>query len=267
MGPDDLQTLSISKIRTAKMGASLDILGELKTRVQLRLGGCKTRFRCRPVVVRGLTDNLNLSGPFLRQNQIDQLHSRDSLRINRHKVPLLTARGRPAVPRAEVSSAPAYFEKKTILSPYIITMCSLRVPDIIRGTMPPGTASVEGSCQFMSQSNCHPWLLAIVDVKEDGLIKAGMMNTLDQPVTIQSGQQYGKVTLTCDVNKAHSFQARLPTIRPRSSPISTPTTLTEATLRALSVNSLSSSLLNRHQTAPQARDRFRNNLGRHLPAT
>jgi hypothetical protein len=171
------------------------------------------------------------------------------------------------VPRAEVSSAPAYFEKKTILSPNSITMCSLRVPEIIRGTMPPGTASVEGSSQFMNQSNCHPWLLAIVDVKEDGLIKAGVMNTLDQPVTIQSGQQYGIVTLTCDVNEAHFFQARLPTIRHRSSPTSTPTTLTDATLRAQSVNSLSGNSPTCHQTAPQSRDRSRNNLGRHLPAT
>jgi hypothetical protein len=56
------------------------------------------------------------------------------------------------------------------------------------------------------------------------------MNTLDQPVTIQSGQQYGKVTLTCDVNEAHSFQARLPTIRPGLLPPLL--TLTNATLRA-----------------------------------
>jgi hypothetical protein len=53
-------------------------------------------------------------------------------------------------------------------------MCSIKVPEIICGYMPPGTASVEGSSQFMSQSNCHPWLLAIVDVKEDGLIKAAV---------------------------------------------------------------------------------------------
>jgi hypothetical protein len=118
------------------------------------------------------------------------------------------------VPRAEVSSAPAYFEKKTLSSPNSITMCSLRVPEIIRGTMPPGTPSVEGSSQFMNQSNCHPWLLAIVDVKEDGLIKASVMNTLDQPITIQSGQQYGIVTLTCDVNEAHSFQALLQPLSP-----------------------------------------------------
>jgi hypothetical protein len=77
------------------------------------------------------------------------------------------------------------------------------------------------------------------DVKEDGLIRAGVMNTLDQPDTIQSGQQYGQVTLTCEVNEAHSLQARLPTIRPRSSPTSTLTTLTDATLRALSANYIS----------------------------
>jgi hypothetical protein len=131
----------------------------------------------------------------------------------------------------------------------------------------PGNASVDGSKQFMQTSNCHPWLMAIVDVKADGLIQAGVMNTLDQSVPIQSGQQCGQVTLTCDVNEAHPFQARLLTIRPRSSPTSTPTTLTNATLRVLSVNSLSGNLPTCHQTASQSCDRSRNNLGRHLTAT
>jgi hypothetical protein len=47
-------------------------MGELKQRIYLQLGGCETQFRCRPVVVQGLTQDLNLSGPFLRQNDIDQ---------------------------------------------------------------------------------------------------------------------------------------------------------------------------------------------------
>jgi hypothetical protein len=109
--------------------------------------------------------------------------------------------------------------------------------------------------------------MAIVDVKADGLMQAGVMKTLDQPVTIQSGQQYGQVTLTCDVNEAHSFQARLPTIHPRSSPTSTPTTLTDATLRALSAHALSGNLPTCRQTAPPARNQPTNNLGRHLAAT
>jgi hypothetical protein len=209
----------------------------------------------------------NLSGPFLRQNEIDQIHSRDVIRINGHKVSLVTARTQPAVPRAEVSSAPAYFAKKTILTLNSITMCLLRAPEIIRGTMSPGNVSVDGSEQFMRTSNCHPWPMAIVDVKEDGLIRAGVMNTLDQPDRIQSGQQYGQVTLTCEVNEAHSLQARLPTIRPRSSPTSTPTTLTDATLQRLSVNSSPDTLAADRQMAPQSRYRPRNNQGRHLTAT
>jgi hypothetical protein len=107
--------------------------------------------------------------------------------------------------------------------------------------------------------------MAIVDVKEDGLIKASVMNSLDQPITIQSGQQYGHVT--CDVSEAHSFQARLPTIRLQSSPTSTPTTLTNATLRELVVNSISGNSSTGHQMAPHSRERPRNILGRHLTAT
>jgi hypothetical protein len=80
-------------------------------------------------------------------------------------------------------------------------------------------------------------------------------------------ENYGQVTLTCDVNEAHSFQARLPTIHPRSSPTSTPTTLTDATLQALSAHSLSGNSPTCRQTAPPARDQPRNNLGRHLAAT
>jgi hypothetical protein len=35
LGPNNLQPLTINKIQTAKMGASLEILGELKMREQL----------------------------------------------------------------------------------------------------------------------------------------------------------------------------------------------------------------------------------------
>jgi hypothetical protein len=143
----------------------------------------------------------------------------------------------------------------------------LRDPKIIRGTMSPGNVSVDGSKQFMRTLNCHPWPMAIIQVKEDGLIRASVMNTLDQPATIQSGQQYGQVTLTCEVNEAHSLQARLPTIRPRSSPTSTPTTLTDATLRTLSVNSSPDNSAADSQMAPQSCDQPRNNRGRRLTAT
>jgi hypothetical protein len=41
----------IQEVGTAKSGTGLKVLGELKTPIHLRFGGCATRFKCRPVVL------------------------------------------------------------------------------------------------------------------------------------------------------------------------------------------------------------------------
>jgi hypothetical protein len=53
---DDLQEVpGIQEVGTAKSGTGLKVLGELKTPIHLRFGGCATRFKCRPVVLEGLS--------------------------------------------------------------------------------------------------------------------------------------------------------------------------------------------------------------------
>lgn len=79
---DDLREVpGIHEVGTAKSGAGLKVLGELKTPIHLRFGGCATRFKCRPVVLEGLSMPFNLSGPFLAQFGIDQLHSEGALLV------------------------------------------------------------------------------------------------------------------------------------------------------------------------------------------
>jgi hypothetical protein len=41
---------------------------------KLRFDGCAAHFKCRPVIFEGLSMPFNLSGPFLAQFGIDQLH-------------------------------------------------------------------------------------------------------------------------------------------------------------------------------------------------
>jgi hypothetical protein len=60
----------IQEVGTAKSGTGLKVVGELK-----RFGGCETQFKCCPVVLEGLRMPFNVSGPFLAQFGIDQLHS------------------------------------------------------------------------------------------------------------------------------------------------------------------------------------------------
>jgi hypothetical protein len=79
----------IQEVGTAKSGTGLKVVGELKTPIHLCFGGCATRFKCRPVVLEGLSMPFYLSGPFLAQFGIDQLHSEGALLVQGKKIPLV----------------------------------------------------------------------------------------------------------------------------------------------------------------------------------
>jgi hypothetical protein len=81
---DDLREVpEIQEVGTAKSGTGLKVVGELKTPIHLRFGGCATHFKCRPVVLESLSMPFNLSGPFLAQFGIDQIHSEGALKVRR----------------------------------------------------------------------------------------------------------------------------------------------------------------------------------------
>jgi hypothetical protein len=81
----------IQEVGTAKSGTGLKVLGELKTLIHLRFGRCATRFKCRPVVLQGLSMPFNLSCPFLAQYGINQLHSEGALLAQGKKIPLVAS--------------------------------------------------------------------------------------------------------------------------------------------------------------------------------
>ena len=88
----DLQpVLGAKQVGTAKAGSGLQILGELKTPISLMLGQGKTEFKCRPVVLEGLSMPFNISGPFLHENHIDQLHSEGALSVQGRKIRLVAS--------------------------------------------------------------------------------------------------------------------------------------------------------------------------------
>jgi hypothetical protein len=79
---DDLQEVpGIQEVGTAKSGTGLKVVGELKTPIHLRFGGCATRFKCRQVILKALRMPFNVSGPFLAQFGIDQLHLEGALLV------------------------------------------------------------------------------------------------------------------------------------------------------------------------------------------
>ena len=85
---DDLDTSQAAKVSTAKEGADLDVLGQPPWDLTLKVPRTSFAVKIRPKVVRGLTMALNLSGPWMKQNRWDQLHSQDAVSIQGNLVPL-----------------------------------------------------------------------------------------------------------------------------------------------------------------------------------
>ena len=87
---ENIQPLSYTHIGTADQKARMRVLGVTKQPLVLRFGGASMRFYTSPIVIRNLNTDVNISGPFLADNGIDQLHSKGALKVKGKLVRLFT---------------------------------------------------------------------------------------------------------------------------------------------------------------------------------
>jgi len=186
MSRKNLQTDQRAKsVGTAKRGDGLRILGKLKKPVELKISE-KAKFKIQPTVLEGLAMRLNLSGPFLKKHNIDQLHSQDCVQIGEEKFPLLAAM------REEEEVAighPLYILQDTDLTPMSVNWVSTIGPSLPEGEEIDGI--VLGDEELQNDFNVHPWTRAAVTGKADRTVRVGVMNTLGHTVRLKAGAVYG----------------------------------------------------------------------------
>ena len=85
----DLEAIPSLKVNTAANGTQMEVLGQLP-RIELQFQGHQKKYRTRPIVLKGLSHKLNISGPFMRRHKIDQIHSRNCIRVDNKEVKLTT---------------------------------------------------------------------------------------------------------------------------------------------------------------------------------
>lgn len=186
-----LRKVEHATVQTAKKGAALEVWGETKYPLKLRFAGLATVFKTRLVIVRGLSHELNLCGPFLKRHQIDQIHSQNALRVQGHLIPL-SPRGEKGLPgcyNKAVSSV--YTTEKRVIPPQSIAHLQLRAPEVEKGEMRAGDGQVKGEPEFSEKTNTHPWVSGYVTCADDGTLVGGVMNLTDEAVTIPQGMRYG----------------------------------------------------------------------------
>jgi len=187
LGPEDLRPVPGSTtISTAKAGSALRVLGETKRPLKLRLGAHGTQFITRPVVLDGLAMDFNLAGPFLQKHNIDQLHSRNCLRVQGKLIPLVAG-----LTGQEATSGGAYLAEDVTLAPMSVNMVRLRVPEVIGRRMSAGDGILQGSIALMTKHEVNPWIAAMVHCPEDGRMIAGLVNLNEDAVRLPAGTRYG----------------------------------------------------------------------------
>jgi hypothetical protein len=205
---EDLRPVAGAKsVGTAKTGEGLRVLGETKNFIHLRIGGVNTNFKFRPVVLEGLAMPFNMSGPFLKKHNIDQIHSEDCVRINGQKVRLLSSANRPT--GMETAASMAYVNEDFEVPAFSLMNISVRVQKVEDREMPAGEGILMGESSFMEKTDLSPWTGTVVNCDGAGITLAGVMNTLDHPVTIQEGTRYGCFTRTCTPEELERYPWRI----------------------------------------------------------
>ncbi len=189
---EELRPLSITALSTAKEGVTLKVLGETKKDVKLFIGSCPKPFYLRPVVIKGLAMDVNLSLPFLTANKIDQLHSRGALLVRGREVCLRDHRGRPTESgRSPISHSFVYTSAAVKVPAYSWGEFPLTVAAVAEGKMMQKEGLLVGDDRFMHRTGLHPVRRRITGCTAEGLTAGAVLNMTDQEVTIPKGTRYG----------------------------------------------------------------------------
>ncbi len=205
-----IEPAGLTTLGTAKKGADLEIVGQSAKSLTLQFPGLATHFKVKPVILKNLQMPFNISGCFLKGHNIDQIHTRNALRVCGKLIKLTTTPAKAAPQRAEISSAHARVARRVLVPANSAMHVPLVVDDVEKGRMAAGGALLQGGERFMNATDLHPWLSAVVNVDEKGNADAEVANTTGEDILIEAGQVYGTVTkLKEEGEKEEDFPWRL----------------------------------------------------------
>ena len=179
---NQLAPMKEAQVSTAQSGGHLTVLGRLPHSIKLTVPGTSWSVLDQPAVLRGLTMDFNLSGPFLQRHSGIYDLKKGTLKLGRHELPLQeqpAGLSRRVRIRRNVSVAPwsgAHIE-------------AVLDPPLEEGEV--GQIAVLES--FEEQHQLSGWRDVVVQVDKGsrGGLKVGVLNTLGRPVKLRAGTVYG----------------------------------------------------------------------------
>ena len=212
---DDIQPLARETVHTAKKGGVLEILGETKKALKMQIypeagrGSGEDEKECvsfdiRPVIVKDLGMAINISGPFLKKFNIDQLHSKDALQLPDGRLVKLTQKQAGGeIENAELS---VVLKEKRRIPPRSIVYAKATVGN---GKHLRTEGVVVGNSGILAKQEVVPWHQAVIKTGEDGDALVGLINPSNQAKVVKAGLRYGTFRRICAEEEKDYFPWRV----------------------------------------------------------
>ena len=196
---DHLQPLKFTHIGTADKKGKLQVLGVTKQPVTLRFGGSSVKFLTHPIVIKELSMDVNISGPFLAEKCIDQMHSKGALKVKGQLIPLIDYKS-SKVKKAAVLAIKE-LEKKNEHYAYVANSVTipansaayivLRIPHVESQILMDGEGVIDVCEHFANKTVGHPALSVAVRSFGTGQCYTSVLNLNPEPIVISEGQLFG----------------------------------------------------------------------------
>ena len=176
------------KIGTAAKNGALDVMGETIRKIRLNLGGGTRDLLCRPVVIRNLSMPLNVSGPFMKRNGIDLLHTGEAV-VQGRKIAMQTKQG-DFRKMADAHSL-IYTTEDVTVNPMERCWIPAVAKSVKQGEFEAKALVVVGDGSYAEKYDLHPMTNAYVNCGKDGSMHVLTLNTTGHKVRVKKGSLYG----------------------------------------------------------------------------
>ena len=209
-----LKPLDDDQVQTAQKNSPLHILGEVKHALQLKFfpenDDAPASFYIKPAVVRDLGMDLNISGPFLKRFGIDQIHTKDALRLKDGRlVKLLEVPSGEEVPK-EIAEVALRTEKRIRVPPRSMIHFKIKASKEIAGK----EGIVQGNEKLLASIGLMPWVASLVEVDTCGMVPAGLLNPTNKGIYLPKGARYGNWQPAGDLDDREKRPWRIACLRP-----------------------------------------------------
>ena len=140
-----------------------------------------------PAIVRGLHTAINLSGPWLKTQGWDDLHSQGCMSIEGHHIPLMDNN------TAEPSVSGIFVLKDLTIEARTGQNITALVPDVRGKQVSPGLGCFETGDK-LHRVGVHTGPAVLTQVQQDGTTQLPVINMTDRDVVIKAGTNLGTIT-------------------------------------------------------------------------